>query len=120
MSLLPASGPAGEPLSPLREGPRDLPAGQPPLPAGETSPRALSPGPGSGGRGLRHHLFRAGHQTGAAGCGERVFPHEYKALIAMNTVSIVKEVKEELEMMNEEKNQENQKKESKFDISKLN
>ena len=56
MSLLPASGPAGEPLSPLREGPRDLPAGQPPLPAGETSPRALSPGRvlGEGGFGITY------------------------------------------------------------------
>ena len=38
----------------------------------------------------------------------------------MNTASIVKEFKEELNMIDEEKNQENQKEESKFDISKLN
>ena len=68
-----------------------------------------------------HWLFDDGSKLFTAlKYGERVFPHEYKSLIAMNTASIVKEFKEELNMIDEEKNQENQKEENKFDISKLN
>lgn len=61
-----------------------------------------------------HWLFDDGSKLFTAmKYGEKAFPHEYKALLAMNTESLVEEAKEALANMN----QENQEKKN---ISKLN
>ena len=68
-----------------------------------------------------HWLFEDGSKLFTAlKYGEKVFPHEYKSLLAMNTENLVKEAKKalaDMKLKDTKNEQENQEKE---DISKLN
>ena len=68
-----------------------------------------------------HWLFDDGSKLFTAmKYGEKAFPHEYKALLAMNTESLVEEAKEALADMKLEDAKNEQENQEKEDISKLN